>query len=82
MLVTDSFFSLKIAKAVKDWIESSPIEGLNDSLKFEYTINEDSELFCTIVYESDFVGTLLTCVFNAGDKVGYERCNNNNVLAS
>jgi hypothetical protein len=80
MIVTDNYFPLKMAQTILTWLEGS-LNNLNDSVKFKIETIEGSEFICKISYDSDYIGTLLMCTFNAGDKNGYERAKGNNVLS-
>jgi len=78
MVVTDKTFPIDKAISILQWIEGSPT-NINEKIKFKIETIEGSSYLCKISYDSNYIGTLLMAVFNAGDKNGFDRCKRNTV---
>jgi len=76
MVVTDKTFPIDKAISILQWIEGSPT-NINEKIKFKVETIEGSSYLCKISYDSNYIGTLLLTVFNAGDKNGFDRCKRN-----
>lgn len=74
-MITDSFCSKRIAESIERCLMNASVD-VRDAVKFTVIPSETSSIFVKVQYDEQFIVTLLTIAFYAGDSHGYNRASN------
>lgn len=74
-MITDSFVSKRIAESIERYLMDASV-GVREAVKFTVIPSETSSIFVKVQYDEQFIVTLLTIAFCAGDSQGYNRASN------
>lgn len=74
-MITDSFVSKRMAESIERYLMDASV-GVREAVKFTVTPSETSSIFVKVQYDEQFIVTLLTIAFYAGDSQGYNRASN------
>lgn len=74
-MITDSFVSKRMAESIERYLMDASVD-VREAVKFTVTPSETSSIFVKVQYDEQFIVTLLTIAFYAGDSQGYNRASN------